>query len=240
MITNTQRRIVNLWYFLTLIFLLGIFVPSWVGMKGMEGGFGLSFLSGFLVLLGIIVIFVYRARARQMDKILDGEGIIAHWQYSAQEWMRFVSVDFMEEKKTRKNLYLLVTAVSVAVGIMLILVVQELIILPIIAGILVIVAIPAFLVPRYRYRKLQHSEAEVLITGEAVIVGKMFHLWKGLRARLELVSLETNTDPAILSFQYSMPTRNGRQTEIARVPVPAGKLREAGEIVNHFNNLISS
>ena len=234
MIANTQRRIVKTWYIIALIFLIGIFVPSWIGPKGMDGGFAISFMAGFMVLAGVIVIFVYRSRAKKLDRILNGEGRIALWRYSPEEWMRFVSIDFEEEKKLKKKLFLLVAGISSVIGIILVLIVKNNIILPIIAGILLIVAVPAFLAPRLRNRKLLHSEAEVLISEDGIIVGKMFHLWKGLRTRLDMVSLEKNSDPAILSFHYSMPSRNGRQEETARVPVPSGKLGEAREIVIHF------
>jgi hypothetical protein len=233
-ISNTQRSIVNRWYFITLFFLIGIFVPGWVGLDGMDGGFGISFLSGFMVLVGLIVIFIYRARAKQMDKILNGEGKIALWKFSPELWIRFVETDFKEEKTEKRNLFILVAVISLIVGILLMIVIQDLLILLIILGILVLVAIPAFWAPRYRFRKLQHSKAEALITEKGVIVGKLFHLWMGLGASLDEVTLENNEDPAILSFRYSMPTRNGRDEQTARVPVPIDKLSEAQWIVNHF------
>lgn len=76
---TTQRRIVKVWYMITLVFLIGIFVPSLLEIDGMDGGFGISFICGFLVMVGLIVIFIYRARAKQMDKILSGEGKVAYW-----------------------------------------------------------------------------------------------------------------------------------------------------------------
>jgi len=35
-----------------------------------------------------------------------------------------------------------------------------------------------------------------------------------------------------------MPTRSGRQTEVARLPVPAGKMADAEQIWNYLNNKI--
>jgi hypothetical protein len=37
MISNTQRRIVNRWYLITLVFLIAIFLPSQIGIDGMDG-----------------------------------------------------------------------------------------------------------------------------------------------------------------------------------------------------------
>ena len=42
------------------------------------------------------------------------------------------------------------------------------------------------------------------------------------------------TNPSIIEFAYSIPTRTGMQEEVARVPVPNGKMDEAVGIVEHF------
>ena len=237
MLTNTQRRIVNVWYFITLIFLVGIFVPSWLEIDGMDRGFGISFFCGFMVMVGLIVIFIYSARSKQMDKILSGEGRIAYWQYPNDEWYRFIIADFEEERIMKRNLFFMVAGISVIVGVVLaFLVEQPIIIVIIIAGIILLVSIPAYLVPRYRFSKLKNSKAEALITENGLIVGKMLHLWIGMGARLDRVSMNMEAEPKMVEFTYSMPARHGRQTEVARVPVPQGKIDEAVALVGHFNN----
>ena len=234
---NTQRRIVGVWYIITLVFLIGIFVPSWLGIDGMDGGFGISFFCGFLVMIGLIVIFIYRARAKQMDKILSGEGKVAYWQYSQEEWLRFVFADFEEERVMKRNLFFLIAGISAIVGIVLAFLVEEpIIILIIIASLIILISIPAYLVPRHRFKKLKNSKAEAFITENGLIVGKMFHTWIGMGARLDRVSMNTEAEPNMVEFTYSMPARHGRQTEVARVPVPQGKINEAVTIVSHFNN----
>lgn len=239
MISNTQRRIVNQWYIITLVFLIAIFLPSQIGIDGEDGGFAISFFAGFMVMVGIIIIFVYRSRAKQLDKILSGENRIALWKYSPEEWIRFVEADHEADKKLKRNLFYTIAVISIIVGILLTAVNKEPIFMVIIAGIILIVAIPALWAPQYRFNKMKNSEAEVLISEKGLIIGKIFHLWIGLGASLDSVSLSTDTDPAIIIFHYSMPTRTGRQIEEARVPVPWGKYDEAVKIVNYFNSRIA-
>lgn len=231
---NSQRRIVNLWLVLMAIFIFLIFLPSIIGLDGMNGGFALSFVSGFMVIMSIIVILIYRSRAKQLDGIIAGEGRIAVWKYAPDEWERFINIDFEEERKAKKMLFFLVSGICVVIGIILLLVVKDVLILLISLAIIPVVAIPAFLAPRMRYNKLKNSEAKVLIAEKGVIVGRMFHLWVKLGARLDQVSLVTDEYPPILEFHYSMPTRNGRQEEVARVPVPSGKMDEAERIGEHL------
>jgi hypothetical protein len=238
-IPNSQQRIVNLWLILGALFLCCMFLPSLIGLDGMDGGFAISFLAGFMVLSSLVVILVYRSRAKQLDRILSGQGRVAVWQYSPEEWMHFTAIDFEEEKKAKKFLFLLVSAISMVIGVLLLLVVRDILILLISLAIIPLVAVPAFLVPRMRYRKLLRSEHKALIAENGVIVGKMFHLWVKLGAALDQVILITDEQPAILEFHYSMPTRTGRQEEVARVPVPAGKTGDAARIAEYFNNRAS-
>jgi len=205
-------------------------------LDGFDGGFAMSFIAGFMVIMSLIVILIYRSRANQLDIILSGEGRVAVWKYMPEEWSRFVTIDFEEEKKSKKFLFILVSVICVVIGIILMIVVKDVLILFISLGIIPIVAIPAFLAPRMRYKNLLVSGPTVLIAENGVIVGRMFHLWVKLGARLDQVVLVTDENPPILEFHYSMPTRNGRQEETARVPVPYGKMDEAEKIGNYFAN----
>jgi hypothetical protein len=235
---NSQRRIVNLWWILLVVFLFLVFLPSIIGLDGFDGGFAMSFISGFLVIMSLIVILIYRSRAKQLDKILSGEGRIAVWKYMPEEWNRFVTIDFEEEKKTKKFLFILISVISIVIGIILWIALEDILVLFISLGIIPMVAIPAYLAPRMRYNKLKNSEGKALIANNGVIIGKMFHLWVKLGARLEQVVLVTDENPPILEFHYSMPTRTGRQEEVARLPVPSGKMAEAEQIGTYFANRI--
>ena len=236
---NSQRRIVNLWLILMAVFIFCMFLPSIIGLDGFDGGFALSFSAGFMVIMSIVVILIYRSRAKQLDNILAGEGRIAVWKYTPAEWMSFITIDFEEEKKTKKFIFYLVSAISVVVGIVLLIVVQDTLILFISLGVIPLVALPAFLAPLMRHKKLQNSESKALIAEKGVIVGKMFHLWVKLGARLDQVVLVTDEQPPILEFHYSIPTRNGRQESVARVPVPSGKTEEAIKIGEYFRSKLS-
>ncbi len=236
MIANTQQRIVNLWYGLGAVFLFLVFLPSIIGLDGMDGGFALSFVSGFMVLGSIIIIFIYRSRAKQLDRVLKGENRIALWRYSPEEWLRFAGKDFEAEKKLKAMLFFTIAVISVVIGIVLSIYMQDMVFIPIILGIIALVAVPAVWAPRYRYRKLKNSEAEVLIAENGVIIGRMFHLWISPLTRLDLVKLDTDAKVPVLSFVYSALTRTGWQEEIARVPVPEGKIEEAHKIAGYFNS----
>jgi membrane protein YdbS with pleckstrin-like domain len=227
---NSQRRIVNLWLILMAVFVFCMFVPSIIG------GFAMSFAAGFMVIMSLVVIFIYRSRAKQLDKILRGEGRITVWRYSQEEWIRFIAADFEEEKKTKKTLFFVVAIIAVVVGVLLMISFEDPLVLFISLAIIPIVAIPAFIAPRARFAKLRNSEPKALISEKGVIVGKMFHLWVSLGASLDKVILDSEEELPLIEFTYSMPTRNGRDVQVARVPVPKGKQDDAAKIVDYFNS----
>ena len=237
---NSQRRISNLWWILLFVFAFCMVIPSITGLDGFDGGFALIFVAGFMVIMSFIIALIYRSRAKQLDKILSGEGRIIVWRYAPDEWQRFVENDFKEEKQAKKFLFFLIAGISIVVGVILWIAVKDILIFFIALGIIPIVALPAFIVPRARYSKLMNSEPKALIAQKGTIVGKMFHLWVKMGARLDEVSIDTEEEPAMLVFQYSIPTRNGRQTETARIPVPRGKLNEAEQIKSYFITYINS
>ncbi|MDO9255728.1 MAG: zinc ribbon domain-containing protein [Bacteroidales bacterium] len=235
---NSQRQIVNLWLILLAVFIFCIFLPSIIGLDGFDGGFAMSFTSGFMVIMSLVVIFIYRSRAKQLGKILKGEGRIAVWNYSQDEWIRFIAADFEDEKKSKKMLFFIVAVIAVVVGIILMISLKDVLALFIALGIIPIVAIPAFWAPRARFNKLKNSEPKALISEKGVIVGKMFHLWVNLGASLDKVMLSIEENPEMIEFTYSMPTRNGRDVQVARVPVPKGKHYDAEKIIDYFNSQV--
>jgi ABC-type multidrug transport system fused ATPase/permease subunit len=169
-----------------------------------------------------------------LDKIITGDGRLALWHYTPEEWIRFIASDFEEEKIVKKNMFILVVAIALIVGVLLMIVLQDALIMLIIGGIIVLVAIPAYWAPRYRYRKLKKSRTFALIAENGVVIGKMFHLWVTMGASLDDVSLNVKENPNLIEFTYSYPVRHGRQEEVARVPVPYGKYDEAVNILKHF------
>lgn len=238
---NTQRRIMNLWVFLLFVFIFLIFLPGIIGLDGFDGGFALGFVSFFMVIMSVIIIFIYRSRAKQLDSILSGEGRIAVWFYHPDEWTRFVEGDFAEDKKVKRTIFYIISGISVVIGILLTIRYQDILIAEIVLGLIAFVAVIAFVAPYFRLKKLRKSKPQALISEKGVIVGRMFHLWVKLGASLDAVCWnDENPGTRMIEFTYSMPTRNGRDQQIARVPVPEGMAAEAQQVFEYFSRITGS
>lgn len=234
-IVNMQRRIARVWMLSILLSIAGVFIPALFNIRGMEGGYAISFVSAFMVIVSTIVVVVYQGRAKQFDLLLQPENQLAVWHYTPEEWAGFVQLDYREEAAAKRKLFLYVAAISIVTGMFMFLAIGSFLFIPITAGIILLVAFPAILVPILRQSKLRSSGATVIICANGLIIGKMFHIWSQMNACLEEVILDTGKSPALIYFRYSYPSRNGRQEETARVPVPDGKETEAVEIVKHFS-----
>jgi hypothetical protein len=233
---NKQQRVANVWLILTFIFLFIIFIPAFVDMDMMNGGFAMQFLSGFMVIIGIVVFVIYRKRAKILNKLLTGNDILVHWKYSPEEWKKYSEIDFTEDKIAKRGLLILVAVIALVIGIVLSIANEDPLFLLICIGIIVIVAIPAFLVPKIRHSRNQSRIGEVLIAPYAVYLNGAFHNWNMLGAKMEKVNLDESVDPKLIRIMYSFPTRTGRQEEEIRVPVPKGEDFSAQNIVNVLEN----
>ncbi len=231
---NHQWRVVRVWVFLTILFLAACFVPGFAGIDGMDGGFAIITIFGFLVICGGVVITVYSHRARQLDKMINNDQNLARWEIEKSLWLQFVELDFSEDRAISKGTFVLVAIISIVIGIALSLLFQDILMLFICLGIVIMLIIPAFTFPFFRKRKKLKNPPLVIISENSVYVGGAYFNWDILGASLNNVQLDATGQPVILRFNMSYPARTGIEKYEIRVPVPSGKVEEALRLQEHF------
>jgi hypothetical protein len=82
--SNPPKKTAVASFFVALFAAVLIFVPESVGIDGFNGGFALSFVSLAIALTAVAVGIMYLGLASKLDKILRGEGILAHWTYTPE------------------------------------------------------------------------------------------------------------------------------------------------------------
>jgi hypothetical protein len=82
------------------------------------GGFAISFVSLFIAIVAAIVGVMYLGWADKLDKILRGEGILAHWTYTPEYWAEYTKKEYEEEKSEKKGLFLIVSGFALFFGIL--------------------------------------------------------------------------------------------------------------------------
>ena len=230
-IINKPGRVVRNALIITALLIAGAIITGYSNMDGMKGGFALIILFGFLALCSFITAMVYIPRAREFNKLVNNLHPLARWSYTPQEWDDFVKEDLKETIAINKSMLRLVIIISVVVCCLLLFIYHDKLFIVIIAGLILLLTLVAFIAPYVRKGILKKGVHEVLISENAVYVGGTFQTWKHLGARLTGAAVSTDLAVPILCISIEFPTRTGYQETIIRTPVPAGKIKEAKNVV---------
>ena len=209
-----------------------IIVPGLVGADMMRVGYGLGFIGVFLAVVGAVVGVFYWIRAAALQKILAGENLLVHWRYEPVQWQRYAEAEFERARADKRSLFWLVAVISAVVGGIFYIADPKggLWVVVVLAGLLVVLGILAFVVPRLEYNRNRQSVGEALISPEGVYLNRHFHIWNRLGSRLVSVSL-VEGDPAAIQFEIAYPARTGTQVDTVRVPIPRGQAAVAQQVM---------
>jgi hypothetical protein len=231
---NPPRRTAITWCFITTVSILGIFNTAIFGIDGFDGGFALASVSILIFIMGIIVMAIYFPRAKVLDKMLRGENLLAHWTYSENEWRAYAEREHREQVELNRGMFLMIAIIAVIVGVIFVIIEPDALLSTAIAigGIIGIIGITAFSVTFYRRAQNRKLLGEVYLNRDGVYINRELHTWKSLGCKLESASIDDKyLGQTILVFNYSAPSRTGRDHFSARVPVPLGKEAEAERVL---------
>lgn len=234
-VPNPPRDTAVAWCWITGLSVFGVFAPSIFGMDGFNGGFAISFICGFLAIIGIIVMVIYFGRAATLDRIFTGKDLLAHWTYPREEWVAYAEAEYKRERKWKTQLFWIVAVMALLAGGGCFIFDQEAggVVFLVMLGLVAIIAFVAFFTSWYNYRQNLRYNGEAFIAPYAVYLNRQLHTWNSLAAWLESVELKDEKQP-YLQFRYMAPTRTGLQSYDANVPVPKGKEEEARALLEKF------
>jgi hypothetical protein len=241
-IPNSARTTSIVWGVLSVLFLVGIFTPfiaDFTGADTKNWMFATMFFSFVLCITSIVVAVMYAKRARITGSILRGENLLAHWTYTEEEWARYAKTEHKEFKQHNRSLFILVTVISVIIGVFFIIMNPDdwIIFVAIVLGIIIIAGGSAFLAVALSERQNRKYHGEVFITADGLLINRILHLWKGYGATLEgAVYEDTGRAIPVIVISYSAPSRSGSQMWTVRVPVPHGHEAEAEVITQQLLN----
>jgi MFS family permease len=233
-ISNPQRRTALACTSIIILGLFVVFLPAMLHMDMMKNGFGISFIGGFVVIVGIITVIVFARLAGLFDNIMKSENILAHWTYSTEEWQQYTEEEHKEDNTDKRRLFLLVAAISWVVGIIMWAIYPHdgLLIFFIILGIIVVIGLTAFLSALSPYRWNKKHLGEVYIAKDGAYINRRLHIWRGLGTGLMRASYEVGSHSLPwVKIQYSSQNLATRNYYTARIPVPQGQEEAAQTIV---------
>lgn len=245
-IKNTQWPVVRIWSGLTAVFLAVCFLPAFIHKDMIKGDVFavhniieiitvIRIFSGFFASFGIIALFIYSKRARQLDELLNGKDVLARWFFSKDEWLQYAEYDYQEDKAAKTSLFYLISGITLIIGIVLSISSSDILFIYIMLGIIAMIAISAF-GSIYAGRAMNLAKTGyVIISTQSALLNGAFHNWASIGARLENLTYIDDVTPTIISLEYSFPVRSGQQVVTIRIPVP---LKEREEVMPIIDKII--
>jgi hypothetical protein len=225
-LTNNQlKRTAYASFVLALSATALIFVPELVGIDGFDGGFAISFISILVAIVAVIVGAMYIGYAGKLEKILRGEGILAHWTYTSELWAEYTQKEYRGEKTEKKGLFLLVSGFALFFGVLFWVLDSEagFFVFLVMLGLIGLVAFAWQFSAWVNYRQNIGGVKEAYITKDAIYMNKKFVTWRTLFTSFDKVTQDNNHGLSLLTFKYTTASRTGPQTYTTRVPIPPGQ-----------------
>jgi hypothetical protein len=215
-----------------VVFLL----PFIVGFESKPLGFICNF-AGAIAAIGLLYTgFTFRKVSKQLDELVNGSGLLAHWTYAADEWTSYIDT---EQVRIKHDNWFLFGVIAVLVGVIAILALifkhdAWLVILGAAAVILLLAAISTQLAVKSTSRNLRKQPAEVYIGRSGALLGHRFHYWELSKSFLGAAKYQEGPPP-VLQLEYSTPNGRGQNEYSARIPIPRGREEEARQVILKLN-----
>ena len=238
--SNPQKNVAIWALVVAFVGLFLMFGPVGFGwMDGFGGGFALAAFGLLIMITGIVTSIMFFRLAKSYDRILSHKDLLARWTYSDTEWKAFTEADYRIDRKNRWMLAGIISAFAIFFGVLFAIIDPEagIYVLFVMLGLIILVSITAFLTSQQNYRRNVRHKGETLIASDGIILNGQLHSWTVIGSRLDRVAHIEGTPPMI-EFEYSAPSRSGRDSYTVRVPIPAGQEKSAHDIVQFFSDAL--
>jgi hypothetical protein len=227
-----------IFFILTIVFIFMIFLPSILKMDMMRWGFGISFISIFFVISFAITSGIFASMARRLNMVFSGANLIAHWNYSQEEWLEYSKEELKKQQSEKWHLFIMIAVITLIVGGIFTITHRDAwkVLTIVFAGLLLILAITVLITTKGKYaRDSKNVNPEAYISLNGIYLAGEFHIWNFLSSKLEEVYLDESK--MLIIIDYSYMTKTGLSHTTARIPVPLSRLEEAKIAVDKLKKI---
>lgn len=229
---NNARR----WIFASVISLLvGILLTAAGYIINDMNNYWMIAVGLLIATTAVILLFIFAAQAKRIDALFNGHGLLAHWQFDADQHMQKAQTEYETRRARNKLLLIIVTGFFVVIGGVFAVfgfdngedVLGFLAILIIILG---VVSMAAFLAPKAALHRQQSSPPDIYIGKFSAWVFGEYTQWKAPAAKPKKVVVSKSLQGVLLCVHFAIYTRYGMQNQTCRIPVPTDKETDAREV----------
>lgn len=222
--------------------------PSLIEMDMLSGGYALRFVGMFVLLIGLLVTWMWRARAMVMAQLLAGENLLAHWTYPVAQAQQHAARTFAEAREQNRGLFIITTILIFLIGIPVLVIPMwhELYVWPqplawtiilVYFALIPLLGLFAWGMPRLAYRRALQDGGDAYIARDGLFVNGALYTWQRPLSYLKGVRFYRDGKQPALEFDISNLTRLGilhYATSTVRVPVPRGQEEQAENVAQFF------
>lgn len=232
-VRNRPRTTARVCFLLALLCLLGVVDPFREGSP-VAGAWALTFLSVLATFSLLAMALIFRSRSRKLARLGDGVGRLAAWQLTDEEKETYVLHLFAQEKHKNKLLFFLVLALmSLVFGLFLLFIDEGRGgMLLIYTGIMAVVALFAWAMPRVHCRQGYKGDGKVLVGKKGLYVNGVFHQWDAPLSGLRRAGV-TGQPFYGLEIRYYYTERTLRK-EVYRL-IPLGRTVDVQNLLTQLN-----
>jgi hypothetical protein len=226
---------------LVVIGLLLMTVPAMAGLDGLGGGYALAVVGLVVTIAGAITVAFLLSRAMAVNRLLAGDGLLAHWTFDEPQRERQVRRDIRTQLAENRSLllvmlgwWLLWVAIFAVIGYMDGNGDDMPLFIAIMAGVGGLLILAALGIPYLRARAARRTTPEAYVGRRGVLINGAYHSWQPPWAALDSVALRQDPTDARLVFSLRALTGPGWLHWVPytiEVPVPPGEIAAAKRIV---------
>jgi hypothetical protein len=235
---TAERTTVNAGLGALVLGLLAAAAPTALGVTGLRA-FALQFVGAPVAVAGGLVAWNYLARARTVEALLRGEGVLADWSLAAEDWNAFATAEHEDDGAAARLVLYVIDGCLIVGGALVFLKDQD--DGPVALGITLGLIAFFHVLMKLALPGAAHclvrpgGTARVLVAQDGLLVQNELHAWTAPGVRLERVEVTKRAGRTLLAFTYSLPQRHGgRLRLIANVPVPTEVREEATALAARF------
>ncbi|MBN1375854.1 MAG: hypothetical protein JXA01_06840 [Dehalococcoidia bacterium] len=232
--SNPARTTSRTWWIITAVFFVLTFLPF--AFEGTPFSIVIAVISLIMVITGFIVALVYGGRAGKIDSFIRGEGLLAHWTYTPEQWTQYIEKEATRNKESKRALLFIAAGIALAVGVIYAVLnpLSSVWTLSAVLGLIIVIGFTAWSTGWYDNRENKQYQGEAYLAKEGLYFNRRLHLWKQLGSYLNSVEYVEDTPP-LLKFSYFALTGTITQEYEVHVPVPKGQEARAKELLEEFN-----
>jgi|GEM_PF-2709901 len=218
------------------------FLPLILTIDMMDLGYAVQCFALFIFLIGIITFLIYIQRYFRLRSILNGKGLLVHWQYDKGEYLAEVEKD--RDERRNQNLitlgivwffFITITGLFVLIAFMEGEQDSLPLFLGIMGGVLFLVNLAAFIMPELIYLTSRKASSEVIIARKGMYYMGQLHIWNNALSFIENIEISADKKQLIFTLRYF--TKLGwfkYESYEVRIPIPKGQHKNAKYVMSEL------